>query len=218
MPEIILYGVAVSAFVAKVRVVLDLKGLAFEEKEPPGGYGSDAYRAIVPAGSVPGMVVDGAPLHDSNAIVEYLNEIAPEPPLLPDEPMARAKVRALLGYHDSRVEAAVRVMFPLVKGDWRGDRDAVDAAARGVEAALERMEEMIDPGPYLGGERLCLADCAYPATLQMARMLCDEMERPLRPPYKVSKLEAELGRVPAIRRSLTIHAEAMEIWMDEFRK
>jgi glutathione S-transferase len=201
MPEITLYGVAVSAFVAKVRVVLDLKGLAFEEKAPPGGYGSAEYRAIVPAGSVPGMVIDGEPLHDSNAIVEYLDEIAPEPPLMPATPMARAKVRALLGYHDTRVEAAARVIFPLVKGDWRGDRDAVDAAARGVEAALGRLEEMIDPAPYLGGARPCLS----------------EMERPLRAPHKVSKLEAALAEVPAVARSLKIHAAAMESWMAGFR-
>ena len=48
--QIILYGIGVSAFVAKVRIVLDLKGLAHEETPPPGGYGSEDYRALVPAG------------------------------------------------------------------------------------------------------------------------------------------------------------------------
>ena len=217
MPEITLYGVAVSAFVAKVRVVLDLKGLAYEEKAPPGGYGSDAYREIVPAGSVPGIVVDGAPLHDSNAIIEFLDEIAPEPPLMPETPLARARVRALLGFHDNRVETAARAMFPLIKRDWRGEPEAVEAAAAGVEAALERFETLVAPAPYLGGDRLCLADCAYPATIQMARMMCEEMVRPLHVPFETAKLEGALAQVPAIARSLKIHAEAMEGWMAGFR-
>ena len=217
MPQITLYGVPVSAFVAKVRVVLDVKGLDYEEVEPPGGYGSEAYRAIVPAGSVPGLVVDDAPLHDSNAIMEYLDETAPEPPLMPGDAMGRARVRALLGYHDTRVEAAARAMFPLIKRDWRAETETVDKAADVLEATLARLEEMIEPMPYIGGERLCLADCAYPVTLQMARMLCQEMQRPLREPYKVAKLEAALADVPAVARSLKIQAEAMEAWMAGFR-
>jgi hypothetical protein len=54
MADITLYGVPVSAFVAKVRIVLDMKGMTYTETAPPGGYGSPAYRALVPAGSVRG--------------------------------------------------------------------------------------------------------------------------------------------------------------------
>ena len=138
MAEITLYGVAVSAFVAKVRIALDAKGLAYDEAAPPDGYGSAAYRVIVPAGSVPGLVVGGRPLHDSNAIVEYLEEIAPAPALLPEDPYDRARARALLGFHDTRLEAAARALFPVVKRDWRAEPEAVAAGVDGIEAALER--------------------------------------------------------------------------------
>ena len=97
MTEIVLYGVAVSAFVAKVRIALDWKGLAFDERTPPGGYGSAAYRAIVAAGSVPGAMIDGRPLHDANAIIEYLETLQSAPPLFPVDPYVGARARALHG-------------------------------------------------------------------------------------------------------------------------
>ena len=130
MADVTLYGVAVSAFVAKVRIALDFKGLPYREVPPPGGYGSDDYRAIVPAGSVPGVVIDGRALHDSNAIIEYLEDIIPAPALLPSDPFDRAKARALLGFHDTRLEASARALFPLIKRDWRTEPEAASERAR----------------------------------------------------------------------------------------
>ncbi|WP_339949929.1 glutathione S-transferase family protein [uncultured Albimonas sp.] len=216
--KIVLYGIGVSAFVAKVRIVLDHKGLPFEEVPPPGGYGSAEYRVRVPAGSVPGMTVDGTPLHDSNAMMEFLDEVAPEPPLMPVEPLARARIRALLGFHDTRVEAAVRALFPLVKRDWRGEPEALEAACAGIEAALERLDEIDAPARVLAGEGPTLADLAYPCTLQMGAMLGAEMGRPLVLPPRIEDWAAQVSTLPAVARSLAIHAQAMEGWMAGFRR
>lgn len=215
--EIVLYGVAVSAFVAKVRIALDLKGLAFEERTPPGGYGSPEYRAIVPAGSVPGMTVDGRPLHESNALLEFLEEVAPTPALLPADPFARAQVRALLGFHDQRVEAATRALFPVVKRDWRAEPEGVEAACAGIEAALIRLDELDAPAGLLGGAAPTFADIAYPCTLQMAEMMGAEMARPLVLPPRVEAWAARASKIPAVARSLAIHRAAMEAWMAGFR-
>ncbi|MEM7524845.1 MAG: glutathione S-transferase N-terminal domain-containing protein [Pseudomonadota bacterium] len=231
MPELHLYGVVVSAFVAKVRIVLDHKGLAYEEASPPGGYGSAAYRALVPAGSVPGLIVDGAPLHDSNAIVEYLDEIAPSPPLLPRDAYDRARARALLGFHDTRLEAAARTLFPVIKSDWRSaptaaaaaadaaaaDAAAADAGVAAVGTALERLEELIDPAPFVFGAAPSLADLAYPVTLQMAEMLSAELDRPLTLTPKVEAWRAATAALPAVARSLDLTRDAMERWMAGFR-
>ncbi len=219
MAKLVLYGVPVSAFVAKARIVLDHKGLDYEELPPPGGYGSEAYRAIVPAGSIPGLTVDGRPLHDSTAIAEYLEEIAPEPPLMPADPFARARIRALAGFHDTRVEAAARAMFPLVKRA-RTDEEA-DAASVGFAAALERLDALVEEeladGPYLGGNRITLADCAYPCTVRMGQMLCEEIGRPVAPPPRIAGWLGALGEVPSIARSLGIHTAAMRDWLDAVR-
>lgn len=217
MAEITLYGVAVSAFVAKVRIALDAKGLAYDEAPPPDGYGSAAYRAIVPAGSVPGLVVGGRPLHDSNAIVEYLEEIAPAPALLPADPYDRARARALLGFHDTRLEAAARALFPVVKRDWRAEPEAVAVGVAGIEAALERLCAMIEPAPFVFGARVTIADMAYPVTIQMAEMLAAEMERPLALEPKIDDWRRAASEEPAVARSLAIAGEAMEGWLAGFR-
>ena len=218
MPEITLYGVAVSAFVAKVRIVLDMKGLKYTELTPPDGYGSAAYRAIVPAGSVPGMVIDGAPVHDSNAIIELLEALAPEPSLMPNDPLQAATVRGLLGFHDTRVEAAARTLFPVIKGDWRGDRAGVDAGIAAVEAALSRLDEMIDPDPFVLGAAPTFADLAYPVTIQMAELMATEMDRNLAIPAKIDAWRRHTSELAPVARSLSIARDAMEGWMAGFRQ
>ncbi len=218
MPEIKLYGVAVSAFVAKVRIVLDMKGLAYEELTPPDGYGSAAYRAIVPAGSVPGMVIDGKPMHDSNAIIELLEVLAPHPQLMPSDPFEAATVRGLLGFHDTRVEAAARVMFPLIKAGWRANTDAVETGAAGFEAALDRLSSMIEPAPFVLGEAPTFADLAFPVTIQMAELMGAEMNRPIILPAKIEDWRQRTSQIDAVARSLTIARDAMEAWMAGFRK
>ncbi|MEO1611940.1 MAG: glutathione S-transferase family protein [Pseudomonadota bacterium] len=217
MPEITLYGVAVSAFVAKVRIALDAKGLAYAEAPPPDGYGSLAYRAIVPAGSVPGAVIDGRPLSDSNAIIEYLEDLQPAPALFPADAYERARARALLGFHDARVEAAARTLFPVVKGDWRADRAAVEAGVGAVETALARLTDMIAPAPFIFGAAPTIADMAFPVTLQMAGMLGAELERPLVAPPEIHEWRRATSEIPAVARSLKISGEAMETWLAGFR-
>ncbi|SET73107.1 glutathione S-transferase family protein [Oceanicella actignis] len=217
--QIVLYGVAVSAFVAKVRAALDLKGLPHEEREPPDGYGSAAYRAIVPAGSVPGLVVDGAPLFGSNAILEFLEEAAPEPPLLPADPLGRALTRALAGYSDDRIEAAGRAMFPLVKRGWRADPEAAAQGAARLAEALARLEDICAAAPagLAPGGRAGMAECALAPAIQMGFMLCEEVERPLTPPPRVARWMAAAGEDPAIARSLAIQRAAMDEWLARWR-
>ncbi len=63
------------------------KRLAWSELPPPGGYGSEAYTALVPAGSLPALKVGAQIIADSEAIAEYLEESVPLPPaLLSDTP------------------------------------------------------------------------------------------------------------------------------------
>ncbi len=218
MPDITLYGVAVSAFVAKVRIVLDMKGLEYTELTPPDGYGSPAYRAIVPAGSVPGMVIDGAPMHDSNAIIELLEALAPEPGLMPSDPLRAATVRGLLGFHDTRVEAAARTLFPVIKSDWRADGEGVDAGVAAVEAALSRLDEMIDPAPFVFGAAPTFADLAYPVTIQMAELMAAEMGRNLTIPPQIDAWRRHTSELAPVARSLSIARDAMEGWMAGFRR
>ena len=74
---ITLYNVPVSSYGAKVRIILAHKGIEWTELAPPDGYGSPAYRAVIPSGTVPAIIDGDLKLADSEAIAEYLDELVP---------------------------------------------------------------------------------------------------------------------------------------------
>jgi maleylacetoacetate isomerase len=83
----------------RVRIALNLKGLKYEQvwvDLDAGQQHQSDYKSVNPQMVVPSLVADdGSVLYQSMAIMEYLNEVYPEPPLLPADPKGRARVRAL---------------------------------------------------------------------------------------------------------------------------
>ena len=94
-----MYGFWRSAATYRVRVALNLKGLAYKEMPIDLDLGEQdvaAFRAVNPQGAVPALIEDGLPpLTQSLSILEYLEELHPQPPLLPADPRGRARVRSL---------------------------------------------------------------------------------------------------------------------------
>jgi maleylacetoacetate isomerase len=94
-----LYDYFRSTAAYRVRIVLNHKNIPHELEEvhlvnEGGMQHSDAYRAINPQGRVPTLVSDDRVITQSNAIIEYLEECYPTPAILPQQLLARAKVRA----------------------------------------------------------------------------------------------------------------------------
>lgn len=99
-PPLRLYSYFRSSAAYRVRIALNLKGLSWDTVPVhllrEGGEQHDpAYLAINPAGLVPSLRIGDAVLTQSLAIVEYLDETHPAPPLLPGDALARARIRAL---------------------------------------------------------------------------------------------------------------------------
>ena len=95
-----LYGYWRSSAAYRVRIALNLKQLSFENLpvhlvKNGGEQHSDSYKALNPAELVPTLVDGELSLNQSLAIIEYLDEMYPQPALLPAEPATKAKVRAL---------------------------------------------------------------------------------------------------------------------------
>ena len=95
-----LYSYFRSSAAYRVRIALNLKGLAYDTVpvhllKDGGQQLSPEYRAVNPTGLVPTLAEDGWAVGQSMAILEYLEETHPEPALLPRDPKARARVRAI---------------------------------------------------------------------------------------------------------------------------
>src|SRR3954471_23957066 len=109
----ILYNAPQSTCSQRVRFVLNAKQLPFEEIKLDllaGDQLKPDYLALNPNGVVPTLDHDGAVVIDSSVIIEYLDEIAPEPEnFTTADPVERAKMRALMRFIDEMPAAAVRV-------------------------------------------------------------------------------------------------------------
>ncbi len=100
-----LYDAAACPFCARVRLVLGEKGLAYEAVEIDLAHRPPWLSELNPAGRVP-VLEDGFVLPESLAIMEYLDERHPEPPLLPSDPEQRALARVALIRFDDLIGAS----------------------------------------------------------------------------------------------------------------
>jgi glutathione S-transferase len=109
----VLYNAPQSTCSQRVRFVLNAKKLPFEEVKLDllaGDQLKPDYLALNPNGVVPTLVHDGAVVIDSSVIIEYLDEVAPQPEnFTPKQPAERAAMRALIRFIDEMPAAAVRV-------------------------------------------------------------------------------------------------------------
>lgn len=156
--------ISMSSF--KVRLALRLKELELPLEDPPGGtYRSDAFKAINPAGTIPTLVDGVFWLSESDAIVEYLDDIGAGLALRPADPLEAARARMLSRWVDLRLDPAVRRLFPNIAAASR-DLDAVKQADESLAATLDLIEKALDRvGPFACGTRATLADCGLAACL-----------------------------------------------------
>ena len=208
----ILHGSPVSTYTAKLRIALHAKGLRFEEREPEGGYRSAAWRALQPTGTIPALKVDGVLLAESEAVVEYLEDAHPTPPLLPGTPLQRAQARFLARFHDLHLEPRVRALFPLVRDAARTPAQ-VQAAAAGVQDKLDLLARLAHPGPFLAGPGLGAADLGMVVSVLLAQRLLGALGAP---PVLAPLLQAWLAAAqahPAVAAGLAPWRPATEHWL-----
>ena len=144
----ILHGYWRSGAAYRTRIALNLKGVAYEQRGVDlrqGVQRSAAFVALNPQGMVPALEADGVVLTQSPAILEWLEETVPEPPLLPADPVERAHVRAMAALigcdihplNNLRVGKALRETFS-------ADQAAVDAwAGRWITPGFTALEALV---------------------------------------------------------------------------
>ena len=126
-----LYNFYASSTSYRTRIALNLKGLAYEYipvRLDKGEHLSAAYGEINPMRGVPTLEVDGVRLYQTSAIIEYLDEVYPDPPLLPKDPIARAHVRALTAIIGSDMHPVNNLRIRnFIRDTYKQDADGVAA-------------------------------------------------------------------------------------------
>jgi maleylacetoacetate isomerase len=197
-----LHGYFRSSASYRVRIALNLKGLGAEHLPHhlrKGEQRDPAYLKINPQGLVPTLQDTGAVITQSLAIMEWLEETHPEPPLLPKDPIARAKVRGLADLiacdiHPLNNTSPLRYL----KNELHQEQSAIDTwYHHWILAGFEALEALLGPGPFAWGKTVTLADiCVVPQVANARRL-----KVPLDKFPKIVAADAACQALPAFERA-----------------
>jgi maleylacetoacetate isomerase len=200
-----LYSYFRSSAAYRVRIALNLKGIAYETVSvhlvKDGGHNRRPdYRAVNPQMRVPALVIgSGEVLIQSPAIIEYLDETHPDPPFLPKDPVARAKARALADIvacdiHPLNNTSPLRYL----KRAMHQEQSAIDTwYHHWVTEGFEALEALLEPRPYCCGSAVTIADIFLVPQVYNARRL----KVPLDKFPKIVAIEAACLALPAFDRA-----------------
>jgi maleylacetoacetate isomerase len=199
-----LYSYFRSSAAYRARIALNLKGVAFETvsvhlTKGGGQQFAPEFRVINPQARVPALIVDGGVLTQSLAIIEYLEETHPQPPLLPADPVDRAHVRAI-------AQAIACDIHPLnntsplfyLKNMLKHDQETINAwYANWITVGFEAIEMLLRPGPYSCGTEVTIADvCLVPQVANARRF-----DVPLDKFPKIVAVDAACLKLPAFDKA-----------------
>jgi glutathione S-transferase/maleylpyruvate isomerase len=203
-----IYTIPISLYCAKLRILLRHKQLEWIEQPPPGGYGSEEYQQLIPAGNLPAMIDGDLVLADSEAIAEYLNEKYPTPPMLPSGLAERGQVRQLSRFHDTRLEPEVRALF----GHITPSENTAAIVLKQREVITRRLSQLAAIVPTVD-RPLTLADCGFPVTWCWLELLMTHMDFDVSLPPQVSQYFDRIQQHPAVAKELDNYRPALKEWL-----
>ncbi|MBZ9673995.1 maleylacetoacetate isomerase [Mesorhizobium sp. ES1-3] len=207
MSDIVLHNYFRSSTSHRVRIALEMKGVGYgyiPHHLRHGEHLDPSYLAVNPQGLVPALIwSDGTLLTQSLAIIEFLDETTPEPPLLPKDPLGRARVRMLAQIiacdihpvNNLRVLTSLRTLFGA------GDQDVANWFRHWVNEGFAPLEQLLTASPETGafchGDTPGLADiCLAAQVTSNARFGVDMAPYPT-----ISRINAACMVLPAFQKA-----------------
>lgn len=198
----ILHGYWRSGTSYRTRIALNLKGLAYDQAGVDlrtGAQKSDTFLSLNPQGLVPALETNEAVLTQSPAILEWLEEVHPETPLLPTDPVGRAQVRAMAALVACDIHPLNNLrVLKVLRETFGADQAALDAwAGRWITEGFQALEALIarhGDGWCFGGAPT-LADCCLIPQVYSAR----RFNTPLDDFPRILAVEAKAANHPAFR-------------------
>ena len=208
-----IYSVPVASYCAKLRIILRNKNIIFNELPPPGGYGSNEYRKIVPSGNLPAMIHDDFMLSDSESIAEYLDEFFPSIPMMPNAIKLRAKAREFSRSHDTRLEPAVRKLYPEVEFSTR-NIESVELTGFEISKQLAALALLLSKNP-LDTDKLWICDCGFAVTFAWIKAFENSLGLIVDWPDEVKQYDLRLLRFKVVSDELSAYLPAMNKYLEK---
>nr|ADD82544.1 glutathione S-transferase zeta [Azumapecten farreri] len=200
MAKPVLYTYFRSSCSWRVRIALAWKGIEYESRfvnlvKDGGQQKKDEYAAINPMKQVPSLVMNESTMTQSVAMMEYLEEVHPEKPLLPEDPLERVKVREIV----SVICGGIQPLQNLSVLQKIGDEGKMEWGKFWIDKGFHALEELLKrtAGKYCVGDKVTMADaCLVPQVYNANRFKVDMKQFPT-----IARLNDELLKLDAFQES-----------------
>ena len=167
---ITLCGSPISNYYNKVKLALLEKNVPFTEEAVRIKSTDEAVLSCSPLGKIPFLRTPQGGLCESQTILEYLEAAYPQPPLLPPDPFAAAKVRELVTFVDLHLELVARDLYPQAFFGGTVSENSKTRVRTQLEKNIAGFKRLARFAPYLAGDTFTQADCAGYASLPLVGM------------------------------------------------
>jgi len=165
MSEIVVHGVPGSPFLRAVQMGLEEKQATYRlQAMKPGEHKSIEYLEKHPFGRIPLIEHGNFVLYETQAILRYIDSEFPEPPFVPKNHQAAARMNQIIGINDwyffPKVAAVIvfhRIVGPRLLGT-ATDEAAIEAAMPMARTCIAELNRLLGPQPFLAGDNLSMAD------------------------------------------------------------
>jgi len=167
---ITLCGFPISNYYNKVKLALLEKGIPFEEERVMTGSKDEAVMAASPLGKVPFIRTPQGALCESQVIVDWIEAAYPNPPLMPADPFAAAKVRELATFIDLHLELVARDLYAQAFFGGTVSEGTQARVRKQLERHIPAFKRLASFSPYVAGDAFTLADCSAWVSLPLVAM------------------------------------------------